>query len=202
MVRYPGEGNSYPLQYSGLENSIDCIVHGVTKSQSRLSNFHFQIPHTSWNHIVFSFWDWLISRRDRFFFFFFFSLFCFNLFYTWRDQHLESIINLLKAIQLLSNTENLNLSLMLKPMNLTTISQTRMLGICEKRVRYIDLILENSEVSISFKSLQTLFKCEEAMPNWSGGACGLMPESRTSQTSSLITCVSHIDLYICTCGWD
>ena len=30
----PGEGNSYPLQYSGLENSMDCIVHGVTKSQT------------------------------------------------------------------------------------------------------------------------------------------------------------------------
>ena len=28
----PGEGNSYPLQYSGLENSMDCIVHGVTKN--------------------------------------------------------------------------------------------------------------------------------------------------------------------------
>ena len=30
----PGEGKSYPLQYSGLENSMDCIVHGVTKSQA------------------------------------------------------------------------------------------------------------------------------------------------------------------------
>ena len=38
----PGEGNDYPLQYSGLENSMDCIVHGVTKSQTRLSDFHFQ----------------------------------------------------------------------------------------------------------------------------------------------------------------
>ena len=28
---FPGEGNSYPLQYSGLENSMDCIAHGVTK---------------------------------------------------------------------------------------------------------------------------------------------------------------------------
>ena len=28
----PGEGNSYPLQYSGLENSMDCVVHGVAKS--------------------------------------------------------------------------------------------------------------------------------------------------------------------------
>ena len=41
LGRYPGEGKGYPLQYSGLENSRDCIVHGVTKSQTRLSNFHF-----------------------------------------------------------------------------------------------------------------------------------------------------------------
>ena len=32
LGRSPGEGNGYPLQYSGLENSLDCIVHGVTKS--------------------------------------------------------------------------------------------------------------------------------------------------------------------------
>ena len=37
----PGEGKGYPLQYSGLENSMDCIVHGVTKSRTRLSDFHF-----------------------------------------------------------------------------------------------------------------------------------------------------------------
>ena len=30
-----------PLQFSGLENSIDCIVHGVAKSQTQLSDFHF-----------------------------------------------------------------------------------------------------------------------------------------------------------------
>ena len=30
--RSPGEGKGYPLQYSGLENSMDCIVHGVAKS--------------------------------------------------------------------------------------------------------------------------------------------------------------------------
>ena len=29
-----GEGKRYPFQYSGLENSMDCIVHGVTKSQT------------------------------------------------------------------------------------------------------------------------------------------------------------------------
>ena len=32
MGRCPGEGKGYPLQYSDLENSMDCIVHGVTKS--------------------------------------------------------------------------------------------------------------------------------------------------------------------------
>ena len=36
-----GEGEGYhPLQYSGLENSMDCIVHEIAKSQARLSNFH------------------------------------------------------------------------------------------------------------------------------------------------------------------
>ena len=38
----PGEGKRYPLQYSGLENSMDCIVHGVTKSRTWLSNFHLR----------------------------------------------------------------------------------------------------------------------------------------------------------------
>ena len=39
--RSPGEGQGYPLQYSGLENSTDCTVYGVTKSQTRLSDLHF-----------------------------------------------------------------------------------------------------------------------------------------------------------------
>ena len=34
LGRSPGERKGYPLQYSGLENSMDCIVHGVTKSQT------------------------------------------------------------------------------------------------------------------------------------------------------------------------
>ena len=37
----PREGKGYPLQYSGLEKSMDCIVHGVTKSQIWMSDFHF-----------------------------------------------------------------------------------------------------------------------------------------------------------------
>ena len=34
------EGKIYPLQYSGLENSMDGIVRGVAKSWTRLSDFH------------------------------------------------------------------------------------------------------------------------------------------------------------------
>ena len=34
LGRSPGEGKGYPLQYSGLENSIDCIVHRVAKSRT------------------------------------------------------------------------------------------------------------------------------------------------------------------------
>ena len=41
LGRSPGEGNSYPLQYPSLENSMDCIAHGVAKSQTWLSDFHF-----------------------------------------------------------------------------------------------------------------------------------------------------------------
>ena len=33
LGRSPGEGKGYPLQYSGLENSMDCIVHGITNSR-------------------------------------------------------------------------------------------------------------------------------------------------------------------------
>ena len=40
------EGIGYPLQYSGLENSMDCTVHGVTKSWTQLSNFHFHFLFT------------------------------------------------------------------------------------------------------------------------------------------------------------
>ena len=43
LIRSSAEGKGYPLQYSGLENSMDCIVHGVTKSRTGLSSFHFHL---------------------------------------------------------------------------------------------------------------------------------------------------------------
>ena len=46
LGRSPEDGKGYPLQYSGLENSMDCIVHGVAKSRIRLSDFHFTFTGT------------------------------------------------------------------------------------------------------------------------------------------------------------
>ena len=41
LGRSPGEGKGYPLQFSRLENSMDCIVPRVTKSLTQLNDFHF-----------------------------------------------------------------------------------------------------------------------------------------------------------------
>ena len=47
LGRSPGEGNSYLLQFSGLENSMGCVVHGVTKSRTQLRDvpFHYVPEH-------------------------------------------------------------------------------------------------------------------------------------------------------------
>ena len=51
LGRSPGEGNGYPLQYSGQENSTECIVHGVAKNRDTterlspsLSTFPLGLP--------------------------------------------------------------------------------------------------------------------------------------------------------------
>ena len=44
LGRFPGEGKGYPLQYSGLENSMDCIVCGVAKSWTRLTFTNMNSP--------------------------------------------------------------------------------------------------------------------------------------------------------------
>ena len=56
LGRSPGEGKGSPLQYSGLENLMDCIVHGVSKSQTWLS-----CPNTAIHYIFIRdkfTWDW------------------------------------------------------------------------------------------------------------------------------------------------
>ena len=48
----PREGNSYPLQHSGLEHPMDSTVHAVTKSRTQLSDFHFlHFTQSSWNMV-------------------------------------------------------------------------------------------------------------------------------------------------------
>ena len=64
------EGNGYPLQCSGLENSTDCIVHGVAKSWTRLREVHFSKGRSAM-HLACA---GLASFSCR----------------PWRDQHLHS----------------------------------------------------------------------------------------------------------------
>ena len=59
LGRSPGEGKDYSLQYSSLEKSTDCTVHGITKSRTQLSNFRcsLKLPFSSlfysvfWKHV-------------------------------------------------------------------------------------------------------------------------------------------------------
>ena len=60
LGRSPGEGKGYPLQYSGLENSMDCIVHEVTKTQTWLSHFHC---HFHWTHAVYPWSSWCLPME-------------------------------------------------------------------------------------------------------------------------------------------
>ena len=54
------KGKGYPLQYFGLENSMDFIDHGIAKSQTQLSNFHF----ISLLHIVLKLYIVIFTGND------------------------------------------------------------------------------------------------------------------------------------------
>ena len=45
LGRSPGEGDGYARQYSGVENSMDCLVHAVTQSRTGLHGVHFTLFH-------------------------------------------------------------------------------------------------------------------------------------------------------------
>ena len=74
LERSPGGGKGYPLQYSGLEHSMGFTVHGVIKSQTQLSDFHFHVP-----HYIFCFKPIILLIASRLFFgdFGLFFVFCF-----------------------------------------------------------------------------------------------------------------------------
>ena len=43
LGKSPEEGKGYPLQYSGLENSMDCIIHGAHKESNRTEGFSLSL---------------------------------------------------------------------------------------------------------------------------------------------------------------
>ena len=47
LERSPGEGNGYPLQYSGLENPMDCIVQGSQRVRHAWARLPFTYKHVS-----------------------------------------------------------------------------------------------------------------------------------------------------------
>ena len=57
LGRTSGEGKGYPIQHSGLENTMASIVHGVAKSRTRLSQFHFHFG-------CFVAWIWPVTRGE------------------------------------------------------------------------------------------------------------------------------------------
>ena len=79
LGKSPGEGKGYPFQYSGLENSMDCIVHGVAKSQTRLStvinyfrqksSMNVKTSSNIWRNYKVSMLSWSISPQNTYWLF-------------------------------------------------------------------------------------------------------------------------------------
>ena len=63
----PGEGNGYPLQYSGLKNFMDCLVHWVSRSQMRLNDFHVDavMDFEKKNYRIMQKKQTILRRRDK-----------------------------------------------------------------------------------------------------------------------------------------
>ena len=70
LGRSPGEGKDYPLQYSGLENSMDCTLHGFVKSRTQLSDFYTEGKArkeiwSSVNHLFFSSTSFIDGKNQQ-----------------------------------------------------------------------------------------------------------------------------------------
>ena len=60
--KIPWRRERLPLQYSGLENSMDCIAHWAEKSHTRLSSFHFHFHISATSFTVWLNPDWYTSH--------------------------------------------------------------------------------------------------------------------------------------------
>ena len=65
----PLERERLPIQDSGLENSMDCMIPGVAKSQTRLSDFHAQPYMTTGKTIALNTWTFAGKVMCLLFFF-------------------------------------------------------------------------------------------------------------------------------------
>ena len=92
LGRSSEEGKGYPLQCSGLENFMDCIVHGVAKSRTGLSNFHFS-PILEGTRVNMKIREWGPMRNSIFSVSLWVVLFCGNHAQEilWEDVYFESI---------------------------------------------------------------------------------------------------------------
>ena len=67
LGRSPGEGKGYPLQYSGLEDSMDCIILRISKSRTRLSDFYFHFHFKEWWNSIcrinFYIWHYWVKKK-------------------------------------------------------------------------------------------------------------------------------------------
>ena len=66
LRRSPGDGNSYPLQYTGLENSMDCIVCGVTKVRHDRATFTFNTFNISGKGLIFKIYKELRTQWKKY----------------------------------------------------------------------------------------------------------------------------------------
>ena len=89
LERSPGEGKGYPLQYFGVENSMDCIVHGVTESQTQRNDFYFTLV-AQWQRIHLSkqemwvrSWGWEMATH--------FSILAWEISWTEEPDRLQSM---------------------------------------------------------------------------------------------------------------
>ena len=105
LGKSPGEGKGYSLQYFGLENSMDCIIHGVSKSETWVSDFHFTSLH--WQADSFNHWTtrevqtWLLLIFKMYLFLTVLGLCCclgFSLVVESRDYSVVAVPKLLIAV--------------------------------------------------------------------------------------------------------
>ena len=158
LGRSPGERKGYPHQYSGLENSKDCIVHGVTKSWTQLS--YCLVKAMVYSVVMYGCESWTVKKADRQRIDAF-ELWCWRrlLRLSWTAR--RSNQSILKEIHPGCSLEGLMLKLKLQyfghlMQRVDSLEKTLMLGRIggrrrrgQQRMRWLDGITDSMDVSLS-----------------------------------------------------